>query len=33
VLVIVGAGHLPILRHLLESAPDIELISLDSVLR
>jgi Family of unknown function (DUF5694) len=32
-LVIVGAGHLPILRHLLETAPDIELVPLDSVLR
>ena len=33
VLVIVGAGHLPILRHLLESAPDIELVPLESALR
>lgn len=33
VIVIVGAGHLPILRHLLETSPDIELVPVDSVLR
>ena len=33
VLVIVGAGHLPILRHLFESVPDIELVPLESALR
>jgi hypothetical protein len=33
VVVIVGAGHLPILRHLFETSPDIELVPVDSVLR
>lgn len=33
IVVIVGAGHLPILRHLFESAPDIELVPLEQVLR
>ena len=33
VLVIVGAGHLPILRHLFESAPDMEVVPVESVLR
>lgn len=33
IVVLIGGGHLPILRHLFESAPDIELVDVKDVLR
>jgi hypothetical protein len=32
IVILIGAGHLPILEHLLEAAPDVELVTLRDVL-